>query len=67
MEVKTGAQKQGMNELNVKYTALAQKIIDRLYDGIPTEQIDELTAQLHRMPMPAEKGPFLGQHPAELL
>ena len=35
----------GKNELNVKYTKLAQKIIDRLYDGIPTEQIDELTAQ----------------------
>ena len=35
----------GKDELNVKYTKLAQKIIDRLYDGIPTEQIDELTAQ----------------------
>ena len=35
----------GKNKLNVKYTSLAQKIIDRLYDGIPTEQIDELTAQ----------------------
>ena len=43
--VTLGKNKQGMNELNVKYTALAQKIIDRLYDGIPTEQIDELTAQ----------------------
>ena len=43
--VTLGKNKQGINELNVKYTALAQKIIDRLYDGIPTEQIDELTAQ----------------------
>ena len=43
--VKLGKNKEGQNELNVKYTALAQKIIDRLYDGIPTEQIDELTAQ----------------------
>ena len=40
-----GKNNQGVNELNVKYTTLAQKIIDRLYDGIPTEQIDELTAQ----------------------
>ena len=43
--VTLGKNKQGENELNVKYTKLAQKIIDRLYDGIPTEQIDELTAQ----------------------
>ena len=43
--VTLGKNKKGENELNVKYTALAQKIIDRLYDGIPTEQIDELTAQ----------------------
>ena len=43
--VTLGKSKQGKNELNVKYTALAQKIIDRLYDGIPTEKIDELTAQ----------------------
>ena len=40
-----GFNNEGKNELNVKYTALAQKIIDRLYDGIPTEKIDELTAQ----------------------
>jgi ribonucleotide reductase alpha subunit len=33
------------NELNINYTSLVQKIIDRLYDGIPTEKIDELTAQ----------------------
>ena len=43
--VTLGKDKDGNNELNVKYTTLAQKIIDRLYDGIPTEQIDELTAQ----------------------
>ena len=35
----------GKTELNVNYTSLVQKIIDRLYDGIPTTQIDELTAQ----------------------
>ena len=40
-----GKNKNGENELNVKYTALAQKIIDRLYHEIPTEKIDELTAQ----------------------
>jgi ribonucleoside-diphosphate reductase subunit M1 len=31
--------------LAINYTSLVQKIIDRLYDGIPTTQIDELTAQ----------------------
>ena len=31
--------------LNVNFTSLAKKIIDRLYDGIPTTLIDELTAQ----------------------
>jgi len=31
--------------LEVNYTALVQKVIDRLYNGIPTSQIDELTAQ----------------------
>ena len=35
----------GNNELNINYTSLVQKIIDRLYDGIPTTKIDELTAQ----------------------
>ena len=35
----------GKNELNVNYTSLVQKIIDRLYDGISTVLIDELTAQ----------------------
>jgi len=33
------------NELNVNYTDLSKKIIDRLYDGISTTLIDELTAQ----------------------
>ena len=31
--------------IEVNYTALVQKVIDRLYNGIPTSQIDELTAQ----------------------
>ena len=35
----------GNNELEVNYTELAKKIIDRLYDGIPTTKIDELLAQ----------------------
>jgi len=29
----------------VNYTALAMKVIDQLYDGIPTHKIDELTAE----------------------
>ena len=33
------------DELNVNYTDLSKKIIDRLYDGISTTLIDELTAQ----------------------
>ena len=37
--------KLGANDLSVNYTSLVQKIIDRLYDEIPTTQIDELTAQ----------------------
>ena len=32
-------------DLNINYTSLAKKIIDRLYDEIPTTLIDELTAQ----------------------
>ena len=40
---KLGAE--GDYELNVNYTALTKKIIDRLYDGISTTLIDELTAQ----------------------
>ena len=35
----------GKNELNINYPSLVQKIIDRLYDGISTTLIDELTAQ----------------------
>ena len=35
----------GKNELNVNYTSLVQKVIDRLYDKISTSLIDELTAQ----------------------
>ena len=29
----------------VNYTVLAMKVIDQLYDGIPTTKIDELTAE----------------------
>ena len=39
------AKKTDQNELKINYTSLVQKIIDRLYDGISTEKIDELTAQ----------------------
>jgi ribonucleoside-diphosphate reductase alpha subunit len=35
----------GENKLNVNYTSLSVKIIDRLYPDIPTSLIDELTAQ----------------------
>jgi ribonucleoside-diphosphate reductase alpha subunit len=35
----------GDGELEVNYTELAKKIIERLYDQIPTERIDELLAQ----------------------
>ena len=35
----------GQNNLKVNYSQLTQKIIDRLYDKIPTTLIDELTAQ----------------------
>ena len=31
--------------LQLNYTALAMKVIDQLYDGISTTQIDELTAE----------------------
>ena len=33
------------NVQNVNYTELVIKVIEQLYDGIPTSQIDELTAQ----------------------
>ena len=35
----------GKKELSINYTSLTKKIIDRLYDGISTTLIDELTAQ----------------------
>jgi len=35
----------GNNELNINYTSLTVKIIDQLYDGIKTSEIDQLTAQ----------------------
>ena len=37
--------KLGDKQLNVNYTNLVQKIVDRLYDNIETTLIDELTAQ----------------------
>jgi len=37
--------KLGDNQLNVNYTSLVQKIVDRLYGNIETTLIDELTAQ----------------------
>ena len=33
------------DNLNINFTSLCVKIIDRLYDSIPTSEIDELTAQ----------------------
>jgi ribonucleotide reductase alpha subunit len=33
------------DELNINYTSLAIKIIDQLFDGIETSELDELTAQ----------------------
>ena len=35
----------GKKELNVNYTTLVKKIVDRIYDGITTREIDELLAQ----------------------
>ena len=37
--------KTGKVDLQINYTSLVQKIIDRLYDCISTKEIDELTAQ----------------------
>ena len=44
-KILTRVKKLGGNDLSVNYTSLVQKIIDRLYDEIPTTKIDELTAQ----------------------
>ena len=44
-KILTRVKKLGKNELEVNYTALVQKVIDRLYDKIKTTEIDELTAQ----------------------
>jgi ribonucleoside-diphosphate reductase alpha chain len=41
--IKKSGEEAGIQKLN--YTALTIKIIDQLYDKIPTTQIDELTAQ----------------------
>ena len=32
-------------DIKINYTSLAMKVIDQLYDGIPTTKIDELTAE----------------------
>jgi ribonucleotide reductase alpha subunit len=41
--IKNTGQDAGIHQLN--YTALTMKVIDQLYDGISTTQIDELTAE----------------------
>jgi ribonucleoside-diphosphate reductase alpha chain len=41
--IKNVGQQAGISAVN--YTALAMKVIDQLYDGIPTTKIDELTAE----------------------
>jgi len=35
----------GLSNLKINYTTLAMKVIDQLYDGIHTTQIDELSAE----------------------
>jgi ribonucleoside-diphosphate reductase alpha subunit len=44
-KIGTRLKKLGKGELDVNFTSLVQKVIDRLYDKIPTYEIDELTAQ----------------------
>ena len=44
-KILTRVKRLGKNELQINYTALVKKIIDMLYDNIPTTKIDELTAQ----------------------
>tara|TARA_B100001093_G_scaffold495830_1_gene540738 strand:- start:4618 stop:7218 length:2601 start_codon:yes stop_codon:yes gene_type:complete len=44
-KILTRVKKLGENKLDVNYTSLTVKIIDRLYPDIPTTMIDELTAQ----------------------
>ena len=44
-KILTRVKKLGKGELNVNYTGLVQKVIDRLYNKIKTTEIDELTAQ----------------------
>ena len=41
--IKNVGQQAGITAVN--YTSLAMKVIDQLYDGIPTTKIDELTAE----------------------
>jgi len=42
--IKNAGQDPTMTPVSINYTALTMKVIDQLYDGITTTQIDELTA-----------------------
>ena len=42
--IKNTGQDPTMTPISINYTALTMKVIDQLYDGITTTQIDELTA-----------------------
>ena len=44
-KILTRIKKMSYDDLNINFTTLTVKIIDRLYDGIHTSEIDELTAQ----------------------
>ena len=44
-KILTRIKKMSYDDLNINFTTLTVKIIDRLYDGIHTGEIDELTAQ----------------------
>ena len=45
-KILTRVKKIGTSEnLSINYSALVMKVIDQLYDGIPTTKIDELTAE----------------------
>ena len=48
-KILTRVKKLGGNDLSVNYTSLVQKIIDRLYDEIPTTKIDELNCSTMRI------------------
>jgi hypothetical protein len=38
--------KQLAPELNIQYASLVTKVVDQLYDNIPTKKIDELMAEI---------------------